>query len=91
MARAGAHGERCCTLLQTEWYLRVCVLYLSHILAGDMYAARYYLSRTILFDGLEPPLDADFSLSFSKGSLAEWKQRLFNGERGEDWENQVRL
>ena len=68
-----------------------CVLYLSHILAGDVYAARYYLSNTILFDGLEPPLDADFSLSYSKGSLAEWKKRLFIGERGEDWENQVRL
>ena len=56
---------------------------------GDVdgiFGARYNLLGSYIFEGLPPPPEADFGFSFSKGSLAEWKQRLFIGERGEDWE-----
>ena len=50
---------------------------------GEIYGARFCLSDSRLFQGLPGPPDADFSLSYSRGSLAEWKQRLFIGERGQ--------
>ena len=53
---------------------------------GQIFIARFRLSFTQLFEGLPPPPDADFSLSFAGGSLSDWKQRLWYGERGDDWE-----
>ena len=55
---------------------------------GQMYVARIRLGTTTFFEGLFAPPDADFSLSFGRGSLSDWKQRLWIGERGEDWEQQ---
>ena len=52
---------------------------------GEIYVARFRLVMMHVFDGLPSPPDADFSLSFSSGSLSDWKQRLFYGERGDDW------
>ena len=53
---------------------------------GQMYVARQRLANSsAFFEGLPPPPDADFSLSYSSGSLSDWKQRLFYGERGDDW------
>ena len=51
-----------------------------------IYVARNRLCIGVLFEGLPPPPDADFSLSWSSGSLSDWKQRLWYGERGDDWE-----
>ena len=53
-----------------------------------MFAARVRLCQSYFFEGLPPPADADFTLSFGGGSLAEWKKRLWYGERGDDWEAQ---
>ena len=55
---------------------------------GQMYAARVRLCQSYFFEDLPPPADADFTLSFGGGSLAEWKKRLWYGERGDDWEAQ---
>ena len=51
-----------------------------------IYVARNRLCFGVFFEGLPPPPDADFSLSWSSGSLSDWKQRLWYGERGDDWE-----
>ena len=54
---------------------------------GDLHQARFTLGQAgSWFEGLPLPKDADFSTSYSRGTLSEWKQRLFIGERGDDWE-----
>ena len=55
---------------------------------GMIYVARNRLCFGFNFEGLPPPPDADFSLSWSSGSLSDWKERLWIGERGDDWEKQ---
>ena len=44
---------------------------------GEILIARIKRAHTLLFEGFPAPPDADFSLSYSSGSLSEWKQRLF--------------
>ena len=44
---------------------------------GEILVSRYKRAYTYIFEGLPAPPDADFSLSYTSGSLSEWKQRLF--------------
>ena len=44
---------------------------------GEILMSRYKCTSGYFFEGLPAPPDADFSLSYSSGSLFEWKQRLF--------------
>ena len=45
---------------------------------GEILISRYKGAVSgYFFEGLPAPPDADFSLSYSSGSLSEWKQRLF--------------
>ena len=44
---------------------------------GEIFGARRLLLSGQIFEGLPPPPDADFKLSFANGSLDEWKEHLF--------------
>ena len=44
---------------------------------GEILVSRTKRVYTYIFEGLPAPSDADFSLSYTSGSLSEWKQRLF--------------
>ena len=44
---------------------------------GEFLISRLKCASSYIFEGLPAPPDADFSLSYSSGSLSEWKQRLF--------------